>query len=403
MTGNIDNRSISIQVFLLMIFGTMLIDIRMFPVSLLGKFSVASVLVLGLLLNLQHLRYAQNIFLIRKMTFWTTAPLIVWFAIYLYGLSNSSRGIDFYITAELFFIISFFVLIAYNGHLLYPTHLFIVLLGCLASVNFFVVIVETGGNIVIPGNPGGLFGFRTSLASASFYMMIFYCLYCLHNQIIPKKILVGILLLMIYLANSRSVYGAVLFFGATFHFWPILTKYKLLYFGLLASIVFLAVFFILLMVGDLGFLFPDEKLINTFFRLYTGGSLYSGREQLWPDILYQINLRPWLGHGPGYMPSDFLNTGWSSHNYYLQIILQTGFVGLSCLIMFIIYAWNEFRKFPDDNVIRLLASAIISILAQQIFVVSLTQNKMEQAIYFWYFIGLALNRTRKLQLSGFKG
>jgi hypothetical protein len=63
---------------------------------------------------------------------------------------------------------------------------------------------------------------------------------------------------------------------------------------------------------------------------------------------------------------------------------------------FITYVWSLFRKLRNDKIIRIIAPFFLSILFHQIFVVSLTQNNMEQAALFWFITGLGLNRLKKI-------
>jgi exopolysaccharide production protein ExoQ len=68
----------------------------------------------------------------------------------------------------------------------------------------------------------------------------------------------------------------------------------------------------------------------------------SGRAFIWPLVSYYISFRPWLGYGyeafwnPAHIDtiSDELQWGLrEAHNGYLEVLLSTGIVGLTCAVL----------------------------------------------------------------------
>jgi len=70
-------------------------------------------------------------------------------------------------------------------------------------------------------------------------------------------------------------------------------------------------------------------------------------EEIWPVLIDEIKTRPWLGHGVEVTASDFIASDLSAHNLYLQVTLQTGFLGFITFLGFLlgfmdfVVAWTQ--------------------------------------------------------------
>jgi O-antigen ligase len=131
--------------------------------------------------------------------------------------------------------------------------------------------------------------------------------------------------------------------------------------------------------------------LDSMVREYSGGGINSGRQLIWPDIMTRIMARPWWGYGAGEVPSMFMETEWSSHSIYLQSALQTGFIGLSVLVLFL----YQIYMVAVNSRSYIAASLIIGILFHQMFNVSLFQNNYEQGILMLLAIGATMNINGK--------
>jgi exopolysaccharide production protein ExoQ len=68
----------------------------------------------------------------------------------------------------------------------------------------------------------------------------------------------------------------------------------------------------------------------------------SGRAFIWPEVMYYVSRRPWLGYGyesfwtPGRIDAISDDLGWGlreAHNAYLEILLSLGLVGLTLTLV----------------------------------------------------------------------
>ncbi len=81
----------------------------------------------------------------------------------------------------------------------------------------------------------------------------------------------------------------------------------------------------------------------------------SGRAFIWPEVLYFVQLRPWLGYGfesfwtPARIESVSSNLGWGlreAHNSYLEMLLSLGIVGLVLTLLLIAAGlWTSIRGY----------------------------------------------------------
>lgn len=142
---------------------------------------------------------------------------------------------------------------------------------------------------------------------------------------------------------------------------------------------------------------PDRPVfyewINQLLIDTTQRSLYSGRQELWPLILVKISESPLIGHGSGATPQNLLNVELSSHNLYLQVLLQVGVLGLGVLIVLLLSIWDNMARALNIPRVRFAAAAFLSIILHQMSEVSLIQNQFAMGILQWTLIGLATSQV----------
>jgi O-antigen ligase len=132
---------------------------------------------------------------------------------------------------------------------------------------------------------------------------------------------------------------------------------------------------------------------NAYVRQNTGRPAESGRQILWPDILHAVANNKWFGLGAGVIPQDIMNTVLSSHNLYLQVLLQTGIIGVSALVLLLFVLWRSAspdRRLGDLTFRHLLVVDIWILLLHCDLEVFLTQNSLVVGIPAWVMLGLGL-------------
>lgn len=128
-------------------------------------------------------------------------------------------------------------------------------------------------------------------------------------------------------------------------------------------------------------------------RQYLNKNFFSGREIIWQMILGALNGHDLFGLGLQMTPSMIYETGYSSHNLYLQTMLQSGIIGLA---LFLGLLWAMLRKMANNTEIGIIGSCVlIAMLLHDCFEVSLTQNNLDYSLLLWGFWGIVLSLERR--------
>jgi len=139
--------------------------------------------------------------------------------------------------------------------------------------------------------------------------------------------------------------------------------------------------------------------LDELSRQYLHKGFYSGRQRLWGGIFQAINESPFFGQGLSALPADFLDTGLSSHNLYLQGLLQSGYVGLFLLIVLLWLIMERLMSQPMDNNVALSIAMIVAVVIQETFEVCLLQNHLMVGLMMWMIIGVGIRHgTRATQV-----
>lgn len=132
---------------------------------------------------------------------------------------------------------------------------------------------------------------------------------------------------------------------------------------------------------------------------YLHKGFYSGRQRLWGGIFQTINESPFFGQGLSALPADFLDTGLSSHNLYLQVLLQSGYAGLFLLIALLWLIMERLMGQSMDNNVALSIAMIVAVVVQETFEVCLLQNHLMVGLMMWMIIGVGIkHRARAMQV-----
>ncbi len=161
----------------------------------------------------------------------------------------------------------------------------------------------------------------------------------------------------------------------------------------------------LLGIGLLLVLNTDNNIIDTtrlseLIHDYTGRSAASGRQNVWPQLLALAVQKPIFGWGAGVVISEQAQVQYSAHNFYLQIYLQIGLVGLATLIALLLSMWQVTRMSgaPGSRQIELYMTAVLMIvIVHSALSDFLTQNLLVVAVPVWILLGLGLGQLAHLR------
>jgi hypothetical protein len=164
------------------------------------------------------------------------------------------------------------------------------------------------------------------------------------------------------------------------------------------SIVSMVIFLLFLFFMFLAFYFYNHmddyditRQLNMMVQDYSGRQLASGRQLLWPPLVESGLTSPWIGLGGGILPMDILDTDLSSHNYYLQLFIQKGALGLFVLFCFLLMIWLQFgRLMWRDARVNYSAALFLTFLLHNFSEVLLLQNALVVALPAWILVSLGM-------------
>ena len=170
------------------------------------------------------------------------------------------------------------------------------------------------------------------------------------------------------LIGARTAVVALLLFYATLRAWPLITRnrfrYYMTFFGLLALIATLTVFY-------LRFEHLDEAVLED-----TGLKIFSKRlgtrTDIWMHLLYYIAQRPFGGYGTdqatsALSPVPFLEFSYhrdnlAAHSTYFDILYRLGIVGLFSFVLIIFSIWRIFWNGRKLWPVRVSGSFLLALL-----------------------------------------
>lgn len=237
-------------------------------------------------------------------------------------------------------------------------------------------------------NPNGI-------AIWAFYLSYIPILYFLNYSKKWKKvkltslfIVLGILIINV---DSRSIVITALVILVTYINWNKITKNNVTYFGYFALIL-VGIFFFIQISINLNSSNALGRYLNDLSMSIFQKSLFSGRNVIWQSIASYIQQRPVFGYGSGFHYQDIaFNSELSSHNLYLEILLQLGIIGLMVLIWLFTSIFGFFKNNINDNRVKLSASFFIGILVNQTFEISLLQASVLIGLVQWIIISIGLS------------
>ncbi|HCR2871519.1 TPA: O-antigen ligase family protein [Enterococcus faecium] len=138
-------------------------------------------------------------------------------------------------------------------------------------------------------------------------------------------------------------------------------------------------FIILALCVNLGIVFLRIQYIFSFIIVnILGKSLDLGRLNIWDKAMFYIAQSPIWGYGREFSwvvtQKLFWKETWFSvshcHNIFLNVLYETGIIGLSVLLIYIIYTWiklNPFKNYKSAHLLSCYAGIFIIVLTTETY------------------------------------
>lgn len=124
-------------------------------------------------------------------------------------------------------------------------------------------------------------------------------------------------------------------------------------------------------------------------------NFYSGRQLIWSMLLDIINQNFYIGHGLSAKPMFFMDTEFSSHNLYLQVLLQSGIIGLLLLLSTLFSILIALTK-NKNRISYVSVGLLLGMLVHESFEVSLTQNNLATGLIIWALLAIGISKESQI-------
>ena len=131
-------------------------------------------------------------------------------------------------------------------------------------------------------------------------------------------------------------------------------------------------------------------------REFLNKNFFSGREVVWNMVLEALQGRELFGLGLNMEPSMIYNTTLSSHNLYLQTMLQSGIIGLAFVLFILLVVVLRLSKHRKP-IAYLGIALIVGIVVHEGLEVTLTQNNFSYGVMYWMVMGLSMSMCERSQ------
>lgn len=242
-----------------------------------------------------------------------------------------------------------------------------------------------------------------NFAIVMYVILFFHLLALVMSKNFHKSILFFIItldIILIYFSTSRTSWLAIIVSLSCYKLYRYVTYNKTVH-----RIVF---FIVLLFVYAVTYIYPKLYTtetgwkLNEFIQVYTGKSLFTGRQTLWIELISIIENKPLFGYGLDSRLSDFMSTNLTSHNTYLGILLHSGTIGLMLYLFFLFIIWellyqDKTQTMMNQKIARIISAYFIGLMFYQIFEMLLLKEAVPIAAFqlSFFAIGLGILNTNR--------
>jgi O-antigen ligase len=127
---------------------------------------------------------------------------------------------------------------------------------------------------------------------------------------------------------------------------------------------------------------------------HTGRQVASGRQLIWPSIWAEIQRAPIFGHGFSLAASQITGMNLSTHNGFLMILLQVGWLGLIPVLCMLYAITSAGLAGQYTHWRMLLTMTVVIVIINSTFETELIQNNFRVAALLWFSLGFVYSRIR---------
>jgi len=142
------------------------------------------------------------------------------------------------------------------------------------------------------------------------------------------------------------------------------------------------------------------KDINSYSRMISSENFFSGREKIWDIILTEVEGSEIFGltYDNNILASYGISL--STHNLYLWLIINGGYILIFILVCYIYTFWNKYYVDLENDIVRASSSYLLSFIVLCSFELLWIVNNFTISIIMWIVINLGViscNNCKALQ------
>lgn len=206
-----------------------------------------------------------------------------------------------------------------------------------------------------------------------------------------------IALIVLFASDTRSIILSLAITVSIIIIWPFLRKNRTI------SIMFYGLFIVSLFIVI--FIYPNLPnwkyyyIFETWMLEHTGKSIMSGRSDIWLAVNEYISINPGFGYGPNVVASDLIGRDASTHNLFLNITLQIGYVGLVLILILLFIIFMNYLKPKNNIIVKVSGAFFFGILTHQLFEITLIQNQLSIGLFQWIIIAAGISERFDFTLN----
>lgn len=222
------------------------------------------------------------------------------------------------------------------------------------------------------------------------YSFVYFQIICLRlSQRVERLFFLFITVINFILIIATSARSILISFFLLIIFWIIL-KLKRQFFSRLIYIVLAGNFLFISIYVSLSYMRLGD-ILNDLSRSIFNKNLFSGRTEIWIEVIKKVIEKPFFGYGIGVKASHITDINLTTHNMYLQFLMEFGIIGIVLFSLLFISIWRLLMRRLDHFVVRWTSCFMLSILVYLSFEVTLFQNNYSIAFFQWIIMTIGIN------------
>lgn len=141
---------------------------------------------------------------------------------------------------------------------------------------------------------------------------------------------------------------------------------------------------------------PIGEELNEYSKKISGENFFSGRNRIWKVVYDELEDNKVFGltYNNNILKDNNINL--STHNLYVWLQMNGGYVLLVLYLIFLYIIWMKFYEYKDNEIDRWSSAYLLGFMLLVNFELLWLSNNFVVSIYMWFVIGFSLVNIKKL-------